>query len=84
MMFKTIVLCVCLGIELSHLDNMLITFYCYPSRLNAWHLSTLIIQVYFQLIVWGPTRERAIERMKRALNDTIIVGKYIFHEDSYQ
>ncbi|KAL0372834.1 UNVERIFIED_CONTAM: Biotin carboxylase 2, chloroplastic [Sesamum calycinum] len=27
-----------------------------------------------KLIVWGPTRERAIERMKRALNDTIITG----------
>ncbi|KAL8100613.1 biotin carboxylase 1, chloroplastic [Apium graveolens] len=27
-----------------------------------------------KLIVWAPTRERAIERMKRALDDTIIVG----------
>ncbi|KAL0794608.1 hypothetical protein Bca101_065985 [Brassica carinata] len=27
-----------------------------------------------KLIVWAPTRERAIERMKRALNDTIITG----------
>ncbi|CAN1799176.1 Biotin carboxylase 2, chloroplastic, partial [Linum perenne] len=27
-----------------------------------------------QLIVWAPTREKAIERMKRALNDTIITG----------
>ncbi|KAL8120570.1 biotin carboxylase 2, chloroplastic-like [Apium graveolens] len=27
-----------------------------------------------KLIVWAPTRERAIERMKRALHDTIIVG----------
>lgn len=63
---------------------MFITLYCYRSTLNAWHLRTLIIQVYFQLIVWAPTRERAIERMKRALNDTIIAGKYMFHEDSYQ
>lgn len=28
-----------------------------------------------QLIVWAPTREKAIERMKRALNDTIITGQ---------
>lgn len=28
-----------------------------------------------QLIVWAPTRERAIERMKRALDDTVITGK---------
>ncbi|XP_059278733.1 biotin carboxylase 1, chloroplastic-like [Lycium ferocissimum] len=27
-----------------------------------------------KLIVWAPTREKAIERMKRALNDTIIAG----------
>ncbi|CAI0628021.1 unnamed protein product [Linum tenue] len=27
-----------------------------------------------KLIVWAPTREKAIERMKRALNDTIITG----------
>ncbi|KAF8400164.1 hypothetical protein HHK36_013460 [Tetracentron sinense] len=27
-----------------------------------------------KLIVWAPTRERAIERMKRALNDTVITG----------
>ncbi|KAG8382605.1 hypothetical protein BUALT_Bualt05G0094900 [Buddleja alternifolia] len=27
-----------------------------------------------KLIVWAPTRERAIQRMKRALNDTIITG----------
>ncbi|CAL5431879.1 unnamed protein product [Camellia sinensis] len=27
-----------------------------------------------KLVVWAPTRERAIERMKRALNDTIITG----------
>jgi acetyl-CoA carboxylase biotin carboxylase subunit len=27
-----------------------------------------------KLIVWGPTREKAIERMKRALNETIIRG----------
>ncbi|CAI5513872.1 unnamed protein product [Closterium sp. Naga37s-1] len=27
-----------------------------------------------KLIVWAPTRERAIERMKRALHDTIISG----------
>ncbi|KAK6941217.1 Biotin carboxylase-like, N-terminal domain [Dillenia turbinata] len=27
-----------------------------------------------KLIVWAPTRERAIERMKRALDDTIITG----------
>ncbi|XP_042404294.1 biotin carboxylase 2, chloroplastic-like [Zingiber officinale] len=27
-----------------------------------------------KLIVWAPTRERAIERMKRALSDTIITG----------
>ncbi|GJP32423.1 hypothetical protein CLOM_g17014, partial [Closterium sp. NIES-68] len=27
-----------------------------------------------KLIVWAPTRERAIERMKRALHDTIITG----------
>ncbi|KMZ74410.1 Biotin carboxylase 1, chloroplastic [Zostera marina] len=27
-----------------------------------------------KLIVWGPTREKAIQRMKRALNDTIITG----------
>ncbi|CAK9171118.1 unnamed protein product [Ilex paraguariensis] len=27
-----------------------------------------------KLIVWAPTRERAIERMKRALDDTIIIG----------
>lgn len=29
-----------------------------------------------QLIVWAPTRERAIVRMQRALNDTIITGKW--------
>jgi acetyl/propionyl-CoA carboxylase alpha subunit len=28
-----------------------------------------------QLIVWAPTREKAIVRMQRALNDTIITGK---------
>ncbi|KAJ8621371.1 hypothetical protein MRB53_029900 [Persea americana] len=27
-----------------------------------------------KLIVWAPTREKAIERMKRALNDTVITG----------
>lgn len=27
-----------------------------------------------KLIVWAPTREKAIERMKRALNDTVISG----------
>lgn len=27
-----------------------------------------------KLIVWAPTREKAIERMKRALDDTIITG----------
>ncbi|KAK9097679.1 hypothetical protein Syun_024724 [Stephania yunnanensis] len=27
-----------------------------------------------KLIVWAPTRERAIERMKRALDDTVITG----------
>ncbi|KAK9268743.1 hypothetical protein L1049_000504 [Liquidambar formosana] len=27
-----------------------------------------------KLIVWAPTRERAIERMKRALGDTVITG----------
>ncbi|XP_050373066.1 biotin carboxylase 1, chloroplastic [Argentina anserina] len=27
-----------------------------------------------KLIVWAPTREKAIDRMKRALNDTIITG----------
>lgn len=32
-----------------------------------------------QLIVWAPTRERAIERMKRALNDTIITGEWQPH-----
>jgi biotin carboxylase len=31
--------------------------------------------VYIQLIVWAPTREKAIVRMQRALNDTIITGK---------
>lgn len=31
----------------------------------------------FQLIVWAPTRERAIARMKRALDDTIITGKSV-------
>jgi acetyl-CoA carboxylase biotin carboxylase subunit len=30
--------------------------------------------VYIQLIVWAPTREKAIVRMQRALNDTIITG----------
>lgn len=30
-----------------------------------------------QLIVWAPTREKAIERMKRALNDTIITGQLL-------
>jgi biotin carboxylase len=29
-----------------------------------------------QLIVWAPTREKAIARMKRALDDTIITGNY--------
>jgi predicted YcjX-like family ATPase len=29
-----------------------------------------------KLIVWAPTREKAIERMKRALSDTIIRGKF--------
>lgn len=29
---------------------------------------------WLQLIVWAPTREKAIERMKRALDDTIITG----------
>lgn len=33
----------------------------------------------FQLIVWAPTRERAIARMKRALDDTIIVGKICYN-----
>lgn len=28
----------------------------------------------YQLIVWAPTREKAIERMKRALDETIIRG----------
>ncbi|KAH7674650.1 Acetyl-CoA carboxylase biotin carboxylase protein [Dioscorea alata] len=27
-----------------------------------------------KLVVWAPTREKAIERMKRALNDTVITG----------
>ncbi|XP_077222041.1 biotin carboxylase 1, chloroplastic-like [Tasmannia lanceolata] len=27
-----------------------------------------------KLIVWAPTRDKAIERMKRALNDTVITG----------
>ncbi|KAK6936748.1 Carbamoyl-phosphate synthetase large subunit-like, ATP-binding domain [Dillenia turbinata] len=27
-----------------------------------------------KLVVWAPTRERAIERMKRALDDTFIIG----------
>jgi acetyl-CoA carboxylase biotin carboxylase subunit len=27
-----------------------------------------------QLIVWAPTREKAIARMKRALEDTVITG----------
>lgn len=31
-----------------------------------------------QLIVWAPTRAKAIERMKRALEDTIITGKRFF------
>lgn len=33
----------------------------------------------FQLIVWAPTRERAIARMKRALDDTIIIGKLCYN-----
>ncbi|KAB1212049.1 Biotin carboxylase 1, chloroplastic [Morella rubra] len=32
------------------------------------------IQALADLIVWAPTREKAIERMKRALDDTIITG----------
>lgn len=35
----------------------------------------IILKFYLQLIVWAPTRERAIARMKRALNDTVITGK---------
>lgn len=27
-----------------------------------------------KLVVWAPTREQAIDRMKRALNDTVIIG----------
>jgi acetyl-CoA carboxylase biotin carboxylase subunit len=30
--------------------------------------------LWVKLIVWAPTREKAIERMKRALSDTIIKG----------
>lgn len=30
--------------------------------------------IILQLIVWAPTREQAIDRMKRALNDTVITG----------
>jgi hypothetical protein len=29
-----------------------------------------------KLIVWAPTREKVIERMKRALSDTIIRGQF--------
>ncbi|PON79904.1 Pyruvate carboxylase [Trema orientale] len=32
-----------------------------------------------KLIVWAPTREKAIERMKRALDDTIITGGSYYH-----
>ncbi|GLT62131.1 hypothetical protein SLA2020_347900 [Shorea laevis] len=33
-----------------------------------------IFGTMLQLIVWAPTREKAIARMKRALDDTVITG----------
>lgn len=69
---------VCMDIELS--SSTQYDYYYNLSTLNALALKhSNHLRIYFQLIVWAPTRERAIERMKRALNDTIITGKYIFH-----
>ncbi|KAJ4829695.1 hypothetical protein Tsubulata_023616 [Turnera subulata] len=36
-----------------------------------------------KLIVWAPTREKAIDRMKRALDDTVITGTQLFMLDAW-
>lgn len=54
-------------------------YHAYLKLVFRWHMLNYLVLItnpcLLQLIVWAPTREKAIERMKRALNDTIITGK---------
>lgn len=55
--------------------NVIVMFYVLVLSFSDNGTLLTIPEFYLQLIVWAPTRERAIQRMKRALNDTIITGK---------
>jgi acetyl-CoA carboxylase biotin carboxylase subunit len=54
-------------------------FFQFEISIHLWNPphTDNVIDMCAQMIDWAPTREKAIDRMKRALNDTIITGQLL-------